>query len=105
MFRPLRIEYPNAFYHVMNRGAGRQSVYLVDDDYGMFLEAVKELSKFFDIRVICYCLMPNHYHLLIQTPPRADILGNPCMLKMRGFVSKNGQKRDPACQSRASTAR
>ena len=68
MSRPLRIEYPNAFYHVMNRGAGRQSVYLVDDDYGMFLEAVKESSKFFDIRVICYCLMPNHYHLLIQTP-------------------------------------
>ena len=68
MSRPLRIEYPNAFYHVMNRGAGRQAIYLVDDDYGMFLEAVKESSRFFDIRIISYCLMPNHYHLLIQTP-------------------------------------
>jgi len=68
MSRPLRIEYPNAFYHVMNRGAGRQAIYLIDDDYGMFLEAVKESAKFFDIHVICYCLMPNHYHLLIQTP-------------------------------------
>jgi REP element-mobilizing transposase RayT len=68
MSRPLRIEYPNAFYHVMNRGAGRQSIYLIDDDYEMFLEAVKESSKFFGIRVLAYALMPNHYHLLVQTP-------------------------------------
>ena len=68
MSRSLRIEYPNAFYHVMNRGAGRQAVYLIDDDYEMFLEAVKESSKFFGIRIVAYCLMPNHYHLLLQTP-------------------------------------
>lgn len=68
MSRPLRIEYPNAFYHVMNRGAGRQKIYLIDDDYKIFLEAIKESSRFFDIRLISYCLMPNHYHLLIQTP-------------------------------------
>ncbi|MBI4432265.1 MAG: transposase [Candidatus Omnitrophica bacterium] len=68
MSRPLRIEYPNAFYHIMNRGASRQPIYLIDDDYEMFLEAVKESAKFFNVRVICYCLMPNHYHLLIQTP-------------------------------------
>jgi len=52
----------------MNRGAARQVIYLIDDDYGMFLEAVKESAKFFGIRIISYCLMPNHYHLLIQTP-------------------------------------
>ena len=68
MSRPLRIEYPNAFYHVMNRGASRQPVYLVDDDYEIFLEVVKECCRFFGIRIISYCLMPNHYHLLIQTP-------------------------------------
>ena len=68
MPRPLRIEYPNAFYHVMDRGAGRHPIYLVDDDYEMFFEVVKETSRFFDIRLICFCLMPNHYHLLIQTP-------------------------------------
>ena len=68
MSRPLRIEYPNAFYHVMNRGAGRKNIYLVDEDYGMFLEAVKESSKLFDIRIVSFCLMPNHYHLLLQTP-------------------------------------
>lgn len=68
MSRPLRIEYPNAFYHVMNRGLNRQAICLIDDDYEMFLQAVKESSKFFDIRILSYCLMPNHYHLLIQTP-------------------------------------
>lgn len=68
MSRPLRIEYPNAVYHVMNRGLNRQLIYLNDDDYEVFLEAVKESSKFFGIRIISYCLMPNHYHLLIQTP-------------------------------------
>jgi len=52
----------------MNRGASRQAIYLIDDDYEMFIEAVKESSKFFGIRIIAYALMPNHYHLLIQTP-------------------------------------
>ena len=68
MSRPLRIEYPNAFYHVMNRGAGRQAICLGDNDYKMFLEVLKESSRFFGIRIISYCVMPNHYHLLIQTP-------------------------------------
>lgn len=68
MSRPLRIEYPNAFYHVMNRGADRRPIYLIDDDYSIFLEVVKETSKLFGIRILAYSLMPNHYHLLIQTP-------------------------------------
>ena len=68
MSRPLRIEYSNAFYHAMNRGASRREIFLVGDDYKIFLETLKETSKIFGIRIISYCLMPNHYHLLIQTP-------------------------------------
>lgn len=68
MARPLRIQYPNAFYHVMNRGLGRQRTFLIDDDYQVFLETLKESARYFNVRVVCYALMSNHYHLLLQTP-------------------------------------
>ena len=68
MSRPLRIQYEDAVYHVMNRGLGRQRIYLIDDDYGMFLEALKEVSWLYGIQILCYTFMPNHYHLLIRTP-------------------------------------
>ena len=68
MSRPLRIQYPNAFYHVMNRGLGRQRIFLNDDDYQIFLETLKESCCYFDTRILSYALMPNHYHLLVQTP-------------------------------------
>jgi len=68
MARPLRIQYSNAFYHVMNRGLGRQRIFLNEDDYAIFLETLKESSRYFNIRILAYALMPNHYHLLIQTP-------------------------------------
>ena len=68
MSRPLRIEYPGAYYHVMNRGLSRAAIFSIDDDYGMFLAAVEEASRYFDIRIIAFCLMTNHYHLLIHTP-------------------------------------
>lgn len=68
MSRPLRIEYPNAFYHVMNRGLNRQAIYLIDADYEIFLRTLKETSNLFGIKILSYCLMPNHYHLLLSTP-------------------------------------
>src|SRR3989338_5018664 len=72
MARPLRIEYPNAVYHVMNRGLGRKDITLIGDDYHVFFETLKETANLFNIRVISYCLMSNHYHLLIETP-RANL--------------------------------
>ena len=68
MARPLRIQYPNAFYHVMNRGLGRQRIFLNDDDYSVFLETLKESSRYCNVRIVSYCFMSNHYHLLVQTP-------------------------------------
>ncbi|WP_247664653.1 transposase [Pseudoalteromonas sp. MMG010] len=68
MARLLRIEYENAFYHVMNRGRGRENIFLGDDDFKHFLYCIEQASLRFNIDVHSYCLMTNYYHLLIKTP-------------------------------------
>lgn len=68
MSRPLRIEYPGAYYHVMNRGLARSKVFLDNDDRERFLHLIGETCKLWSIEVYAYCLMDNHYHLLLQTP-------------------------------------
>lgn len=68
MVRPLRIEYPGAWYHVMNRGRRGENVFSDRKDYDVFLAVLKESSEMFDLRVAAFCLMSNHYHLLVQTP-------------------------------------
>jgi len=68
MSRPLRIQYPDAWYHIMNRGRRSEQIFYDKNDYTMFVELLKEASVAWNIRVCAYCLMPNHYHLLVQTP-------------------------------------
>lgn len=68
MARPLRIEYAGAWYHVMNRGRRGENIFSMDSDYQLFLSLLKETSEMFELRISAYCLMPNHYHLLVQTP-------------------------------------
>jgi len=68
MARPERIEYKGAFYHVMNRGRARQKVFHGDDFYENFLECVDLAHKRFALEIHAYCLMENHYHLLVRTP-------------------------------------
>jgi REP-associated tyrosine transposase len=68
MSRPLRIEYPDAWYHVMNRGRRAERIFSDDQDYAIFVELLRETSAAWNIRICAFCLMPNHYHLLVQTP-------------------------------------
>lgn len=68
MGRPLRIEYPGAWYHVMNRGRRREKIYEYDEDYQIFIDLLKESAVQFKVRISAYCLMRNHYHLIINTP-------------------------------------
>ena len=68
MSRPLRIEYPGAWYHVMNRGRRREDIFLDETDYHLFLDVLKDTAKMWNLKVSAYCLMSNHYHLLVQTP-------------------------------------
>lgn len=68
MARPLRIEFENAFYHVMNRGSGSRNIFHDEKYYNIFLEILGEAHDRFGIEIHAYCLMCNHYHLLIKTP-------------------------------------
>lgn len=67
MARPLRIEYPGALYHVTSRGNARQDVFLDDHDYLEFQNVLCSVVNRFNWLVHAYCLMGNHYHLLIET--------------------------------------
>lgn len=53
------------FYHIYNRGAGRQSIFREADNYLFFLRRLKKYAYDLNIAVIAYCLLPNHYHLLV----------------------------------------
>ena len=72
MPRPDRIQYEHAFYHVMNRGRARQKIFHEPEYYEDFLVTLEESHTRFDAVVHAYCLMGNHYHLLIETP-RANL--------------------------------
>jgi REP element-mobilizing transposase RayT len=67
MARPLRIEYPGAVYHITTRGNTRQEVFLDDADREKFLEVLEQVIGRFNWLCHAYCLMSNHYHLLIET--------------------------------------
>ncbi|PIX78161.1 MAG: hypothetical protein COZ36_10330 [Piscirickettsiaceae bacterium CG_4_10_14_3_um_filter_44_349] len=68
MSRPLSIEYENAYYHVMNCGRGRRSIFPDAPYYQGYLRCLEETHRRFGIEVHAYCLMGNHYHLLLKTP-------------------------------------
>lgn len=68
MPRQLRLECPGAMYHVMSRGNQRQNIFLDDVDRQDFLKTLAEACQKTDWQVHAYCLMSNHYHLVLETP-------------------------------------
>jgi REP element-mobilizing transposase RayT len=68
MARPLRIQFPGGIYHVTARGNGRQALFVDDIDCARFLGVLQAVVA--EYRLLChaYCLMTNHYHLLLETP-------------------------------------
>ncbi len=68
MARPLRIEYPNAVYHVTSRGNARNKIFFGDQDRENFLFVLDAVVKRYNWLCHAYCLMDNHYHLMIETP-------------------------------------
>jgi len=68
MSRPLRLEYAGALYHVTSRGNERNAIYRDDADFEMYLDVLTQVCKRFNWVIHAYCLMTNHYHLLVETP-------------------------------------
>jgi REP element-mobilizing transposase RayT len=68
MARPLRLEFAGALYHVTARGDGREDIYRADGDRRLFLDVLGEVWERCGWKVHAYCLMTNHYHLLVETP-------------------------------------
>jgi REP element-mobilizing transposase RayT len=66
MGRGRRIAYPGAFFHCINRGNQREAIYRDDGDYQFMLECLEEVSTRYGAKIHGYCLVPNHFHLLIQ---------------------------------------
>ena len=68
MSRPLRVEYPGAVYHVTSRGNGRAVIFLSDADRRKFLDIMADTVQKYNWLCHAYCLLDNHYHLIIETP-------------------------------------
>jgi len=73
--RKLRIQYPGAVYHVMNRGDRREAIFKDDQDYQGFLQALGQACEKALWQVHAYCLMRNHFHLVIETPQPTLVAG------------------------------
>lgn len=68
MSRPIRIAFPDALYHVTARGDRREAIFDDDQDRRQFLATLEQVVDRFNWVCHAWCLMDNHYHLLIQTP-------------------------------------
>ena len=68
MARKLRVEYEGAIYHLLNRGDRKESIFRDDSDRRLFLETLGQACGKTDWQVHAYCLMNNHFHLVVETP-------------------------------------
>jgi putative transposase len=68
MARPLRIEFEGALYHITSRGDRQEPIYEDDEDRRAFLTVLGDVVERFEWVCYAYCLMGNHYHLVIETP-------------------------------------
>ena len=72
MARPLRIEFEDAFYHIIQRGIERKNIFISETDKNRFLSYLDQAYRGYGAIIHTYTLMNNHYHLILQTP-RANL--------------------------------
>ncbi len=64
-FEKYKVSYQGGYFHIYSRGNNKQNIFLEDADYLKYLEKLREYKEKHNISIICYCLMPNHIHLLL----------------------------------------
>src|SRR5882757_6235851 len=80
MPRKLRVEYPGAIYHVTNRGDRGQDIFADNSDRKNFLEMLAQACHKTGWQVLAYCLMPDHFHLVVETPQPNLVAGMKWMM-------------------------
>jgi REP-associated tyrosine transposase len=90
MARPLRVEFPGAIYHLTSRGNARQKVFFTDTDRELFLDTLSQVVSRYGWICHAYCLMANHYHLLVETPKANLSLG---MRQLNGMYTQSFNRR------------
>lgn len=94
MARPLRLEFEGALYHITSRGDRRENIYETDADRQAFLAIFGEVCESFNWVCHAYCLMDNHYHLLVETPEANLSKG---MRQLNGVYTQNFNRRNHRC--------
>lgn len=90
MARPLRIEYPHAVYHITSRGNEKKDIFIDDKDRLIFFEILNNVREKYNWICHSYCLMNNHYHLVIETPDANLSIG---MRQLNGVYTQKFNKR------------
>ena len=94
MTRPLRLEFEGALYHVTSRGDRRENIYETDEDRQGFISLLAKGCETYNWTCHAYCLMNNHYHLLIETPEANLSKG---MRQLNGVYTQRFNRRNRRC--------
>ena len=94
MPRQLRLEYPGAIYHVLNRGDRREDIFEDDQDRERFLATLAQACRKTEWQVHAWCLMGNHFHLVVETPQPNLVAGMKWLL---GVYTKRFNIRHKLC--------
>ncbi len=100
MPRKPRVEY-RGFHHIINRGVARGNIFLKDADYLKFLEILEHTSKIYNFKVHSFCLMTNHYHLLLEIKSEnLSLLARQINSKYAQYFNKEYKRVGPLWQGR-----
>ena len=94
MTRPLRLEFEGALYHITSRGDRQENIYETDDDRLGFVSLLSKVCETYNWTCHAYCLMSNHYHLLIETHEANLSKG---MRQLNGVYSQQFNRRNHRC--------